>query len=231
MFTKTDAIILHLTRFKDNSDILHLYTRDYGRVNFIIYGIGGKKSTLSKAVLAPLNMIEIEAHFDKNDNIQRINKQSVNLIYAPHNTTILQDTQRLFIAETLFKILIHPLADGNLYDLLEQQVRTLENADADWHLRLMVKLMLSLGIIPLLDLPPTRLNMLTGEMSRFTPDNIDHFDTEETFCLQQIANDDKLSLSRTQRQTLLRKLCRYYEIHIDGFTTPRSLDILQEVFD
>lgn len=37
--------------------------------------------------------------------------------------------------------------------------------------------------------------------------------------------------TRNERQRTLRQLCTYYAEHIEGFTTPKSLDILMEVFD
>jgi hypothetical protein len=37
--------------------------------------------------------------------------------------------------------------------------------------------------------------------------------------------------SRTERQQRLRALCLYYSEHIEEFSTPKSLDVLMEVFD
>ena len=37
--------------------------------------------------------------------------------------------------------------------------------------------------------------------------------------------------SRQERQQRLRALCLYYSEHIEEFTTPKSLDVLMEVFD
>lgn len=37
--------------------------------------------------------------------------------------------------------------------------------------------------------------------------------------------------NRAERQAHLREICAYYEEHIDGFTQPKSLDVLMEVFD
>ena len=43
--------------------------------------------------------------------------------------------------------------------------------------------------------------------------------------------DMEIPTTRGDRQRALRQLCSYYAEHIDGFTTPKSLDILMEVFD
>ena len=36
---------------------------------------------------------------------------------------------------------------------------------------------------------------------------------------------------RTERQQQLRQLCAYMEEHVDSWQSPRSLDVLMEVFD
>ena len=38
-------------------------------------------------------------------------------------------------------------------------------------------------------------------------------------------------LTRKERQEALRALCAYFEEHVETWQTPRSLDVLMEVFD
>jgi recombinational DNA repair protein (RecF pathway) len=40
-----------------------------------------------------------------------------------------------------------------------------------------------------------------------------------------------LPQTRTERQKQLRALCAYFEEHVETWKTPRSLDVLMEVFD
>ena len=231
MLSRTRAIVLHLAHHKDNADILHLYTRDFGRVNVMVFGVGGRKNMLTKAVLAPLNILSVDSHFDRVETIQRVNAQAIDLIYSNTQTDIKRNAQIIFIAEMLYRLLRHPLSDPQLFDTLELRIRQLDSANQNWHLSVLVELMMSLGVTPQLDEKATMLNMYTGELSRSTSRDIDHFETEETEVLQQLLTGSEVSLSRSVRQTMLRKICRYYEIQIDGFVTPRSLEILQEVFD
>ena len=44
-------------------------------------------------------------------------------------------------------------------------------------------------------------------------------------------NIDKISANAVQRKRLLRLLMRYYELHVQSFRPPKSLDILYEVFN
>ena len=42
---------------------------------------------------------------------------------------------------------------------------------------------------------------------------------------------DKISANADQRRRLLRLLMRYYQLHVQSFRPPKSLDILYEVFN
>ena len=41
---------------------------------------------------------------------------------------------------------------------------------------------------------------------------------------------ETVKMNKIQRRELLRALVNYYEIHLQGFRKPRSLDVLDEVF-
>ena len=231
MLSRTRAIVLRFAPYKDNAGILSLYTRDFGRVNLIIYGVGAKKKMLTRATLSPMNIIEVDAHFNRTDTMQRVNTQSVTLVHDMSGQGIARNAQLIFIAETLYRLFRHPLADPHLFGLLEGRIRGMETLDADWHVRLLIDMMPFVGITPQLDGKAAMLNMHTGEMNIYTSQSVEHFTAEETIVLQKLTDGEPVAINRTQRQTLLRKLCRYYEIHIDGFVTPLSLDVLQQVFD
>ena len=54
--------------------------------------------------------------------------------------------------------------------------------------------------------------------------------TPEPFPIEPITNN--LSpITRKARQEALRTLCHYFEEHVETWQTPKSLDILMEVFD
>lgn len=53
------------------------------------------------------------------------------------------------------------------------------------------------------------------------------------FAIDDTSNPDLLILPRTraERQTQLQHLCAYFAEHVDSWQTPKSLEILMEVFD
>jgi DNA repair protein RecO (recombination protein O) len=41
---------------------------------------------------------------------------------------------------------------------------------------------------------------------------------------------EKVSFSKQERQLVLKIIIRYYELHLEGFKNPKSLQILETVF-
>ena len=47
MTTNTELIVLHTTKFGENSVVLHTLSREYGRRGFLVRGIGKKADGLA----------------------------------------------------------------------------------------------------------------------------------------------------------------------------------------
>ena len=132
--------------------------------------------------------------------------RTAQLQYVP--ATLITDpykrTVALFLGEVLFHVLRHPMPDEQMYAFLEQAVQALDATDEpqNFHLAFLVHFAAQLGFaIP-----------------------------EED---QRLTTNDKrpLALSRKQRQQILQSLCAYFAEHVETWQTPKSLDVLMEVFD
>ena len=56
MTTNTELIILHTTKFGENSLVIHTLSRDYGRRSFLVRGAGKKMMSL----FLPMNILEAD---------------------------------------------------------------------------------------------------------------------------------------------------------------------------
>ena len=144
MQTTVTAIVLSLQPYSDKAHILHAYTREGGRVNYMVYGLGRKKNA---AQYAPLSLVEIVESASPSRAMRTI-KQS-RLLYVPSRT--MTDMRRqsvaLFIAEVLYRTLRHPMEDPNLFAFLEQTVQMLDQCDEpeNLHLQFLIGLASLLG--------------------------------------------------------------------------------------
>ena len=189
------AIVISLQPYSDRAHILHTYTREHGRMNYMLYGLGKKKS---QALYAPLSLLEIEVS-PSTKALPSV--KEAHLAFVPQHLPIdmRRRTVALFIAEVLYRTLRHPMADEALFDFIASTIRFLDTTEQpeNIHIAFLIHLAAHLG-----------------------------------FAIDEETHPDLLTLpqSRSARQKQLRALCDYFALHIDGWQTPLSLDVLTEVF-
>lgn len=151
-----------LQPYSDRAHILHAYTRAGGRVNYMVYGLGRRKSG---AIYAPLSLIELSADVQPNRQLQTL--RQARLLYVPSQamTDMRRQSVAMFVAEVLYRTLRHPMEDEVLFGYLEQVVGEVDRCDdpENLHLRFLVHLAALMGFAideeehpELLMLPRTR---------------------------------------------------------------------------
>lgn len=191
-----NGIVLSITKYSDTGSIVHVYTAEYGRMQYKVYG------NKYKSILRPLSIIEIHSSKRYNAPNQITTISSVSLIYTPKNLSV--DIKRqcvaMFIAEILNNTLRHPMSDQPLFDWLCSVIENIDTSEdiSNLHLYFLIEYANYLG---------------------FGIDDHQH---------PQWFTDP---YSRKERQQRLRELCIYFGEHIEEFSSPKSLDVLMEIFD
>lgn len=204
MFCTTEAIVIHFAHVKDNSSILHVYTKEFGKLSILVYG---NKHNFTRL---PLNLLSVELNYQSNKTIQ--SAKEIHL--SESNNSIYQDIKKqtiaLFIAEVIYLTLTQEMKDEQIYNFLHQTIYELNKSEhpENLHIEFLITYATYLGI------------GIDWELN-------ENAELKELLSAYQKNN----TLTRKQRQSFLKKLCLYYEKHIDSFSMPSSLDILETVFD
>ena len=205
MNISTQAIVLHSTRVSERMSVLHLYTRECGRIPYCIYGVASRKSP-KQALLTPLAKLDIEAVHLENKDVQQL--RDWQLAYVPTSlpTDIHRQTEALFIAEILYRTLTHPMADPLLFDFISEAAEELDRRPdpENVHLEFLFGFIEHLGFAIDMENPANRPFLPIVERTPIT---------------------------HTCRQDLLRRLMKYYEEQLPDFQIPKSLDVMMEVFN
>ena len=208
MLVTTDAIVLAFLPHSDKARILHAYTRAYGRINYMVYGSGRKHPV---GLYTPLTCLQITADYPAATSSQLPTLKEVCPLSATSDgnsmPNIYTQTIALFIAEVLYNTLRHPMPDEPMFDFIAASARDLNSLSADYKQKEMANFHLSF----LIDFA-ARLGFAID-------------DCGEHAVLLSIPQ------TREQRQTQLRRLCAYFEQHVDNWIMPRSLEVLMDVFD
>lgn len=239
MTSKTKGIVLRTMKYSDKASIVTIYTRDYGRMSYMAYGMYGKKSAAKAANFLPLSLIEITAPHHPNREIQTIKEVRTSESLPNIHQNPIKSSIALFVAELLYKTLKHPEPEIDLFDFVQDAILKLNNLDAgiaNFHLVFSMQLCQFLGIQPNGDMEnPVYFDMLNGVFSPHHPQH-EHVLTpaESILFLKLIQLDfddmDSLKLSRENRNNLLDKILEYYKLHIAEFYGLNSKAVLHEIF-
>ena len=140
----TAAIVLSITKYSDTGSVVHLYTAEHGRMQYVVYG------NKHKGVLRPLSIIDFTSSRRNNSPAQMATISSVSLLYTPQalTTDIQRQCVAMFLAEVLLHTLRHPMSDQPLFDWLCQLIQHLDQAEdiCNLHLEFLLEYATLLGI-------------------------------------------------------------------------------------
>lgn len=239
MQVSTKAIVLKMVRYSDKASAVAVFTREYGRLSLIVYGVSGRKSGSKAALLQPLSLIEISMLFHPGKELQQLKELRSDIALPGISAHPVKNAIALFLSELFFKTLKHQQEDPALYDFLQYSLEWLNESDtgiANFHLVLMCRLTRYLGFEP---------NMALIGQPWFDLMNGCYCSTQplHTHCVKPgllsefglllgctFSSMHELNFTRQQRNELLDILLEYYKLHIPEFHTMQSTEVLHELF-
>lgn len=236
---KTKAIVLHSIKYNDSSLITHCYTEQLGRQSFLLKGIlSAKKGMLRKAYFQPLNQLEIVFQPKNNGGLQFLKEVKVIHPYQSIPLRIEKNAIVIFIAEVLKKVLQEEEANLPLYQFLESSLIWLDLHDEvqNFHLLFLLKISKFLGFYPNDENPSLPyFDLITGCFTALPPikESVEGLQVTQLKSLlgMNFGEVNSLKLNRNSRSDLLQTLLRYFELHLQGFRPPKSLPILNAIFE
>ncbi|MCL1868110.1 MAG: DNA repair protein RecO [Paludibacter sp.] len=240
MLYTTDAIVLHSVKYSDNSLIVTMLTRRFGRLAYIFRKAKTMKSGNRAAFLQPLNLVEVTVYNNPKKTIQnlkeiRIAKFYNNIFQSAEKTAI-----ALFVAEIVNKSLRQTEKDERLFDFIENSLIFLDKTEkhfANYHLLFLMKMTKFFGFEPSANyLNYNYFDLISGEFSDKIPQH-EHFLKNNDVALfnslidKEFEQMSEISFSRASRKTTLENLLDFYRIHIPDFPQIKSLEVLTDVFD
>ena len=217
MTCKTEGlIVLHTTKFGENSLVVHTLSRDYGRRSFLVKG-AGKKQTMS--LFLPLNMLEAD--------IIETNKSTLytarNLV-ARHpllgiRNNMFKNSMTMFMSEVLYRVVKDGASEQGLFDWCERSILMLDAIRTDFsnfHIRFLLELTVALGFSP--------------EAKDLLPFVGDHYPVVEKFMTLPFAESMLIPLNGPLRNEIAEEILRYIEFHTESAVNVNSLKVLRELF-
>lgn len=241
MLEQFDGIVLRTLRYNDNLIIADIYTREYGRLSFLVPVSHSKRCKVRSVLFQPLMMLSFTASFRKGRNLSRINEARPYIVYSTIHCDVIKSSISLYIAELLTYTLREESKDEMLFNFLQHSFMlfdSLERGYADFHLVFMSQLLRYLGIYPNLECntPDSCFDLVQGCAVCDYPSHPDFLlpaDAQPFISLLQTGYDSMhmLSMNRKLRGNYLAILNRYYAFHVPDFPPLKSMEVLRTLFD
>tara|TARA_R110002051_G_scaffold95735_4_gene165781 strand:+ start:1385 stop:2104 length:720 start_codon:yes stop_codon:yes gene_type:complete len=239
MQVTTKAIVLSAIKYGDTSLIVKAFTASDGLKSYLLKGVlASKKGKLKTAYFQPLTQLELVAYHKNKGTLESIREAKVSYHYQSLHTNITKNALTFFLAEMLSNSIQEEEDNENLFEFLEATLQWLDNHEdiANFHLYFLLVLTKYFGFYPdtvdsdapyfdlqdgafvnVLSMNPMLLEENLYFFKKFLGINFDAINT--------------IKMNKKQRYQLLKSIILYYELHLHGFRKPKSLAILNEVFN
>jgi len=234
----TKAIVFNTIKYGDTSLIVKCFTFEDGVKSYMIKGVlKSKKGKLKTAYFQPLTQLQIVANHTNKQGLNSIREASIIHPYNTLHTSIIKQTIVLFLSEILSSIIQEEEKNEALYMYIETALVWLDTHTdvSNFHLLFLLNLSRFLGFYPdVSDQNKEAFSLLEGSFTDKTHDKLT-IHSNELISFKKLLgiNFDAINtilFNKKERQMILQVIIQYFELHLEGFKKPKSLDILETVF-
>jgi len=238
MLITTHAIVISALKYGEADLIVKCYTKSDGLKSYLLRRIlKSRKGKLRTAMFQPATQLEIVAYHKNKGTLESIRDAKILHPYQSLHTDIAKTSIVLFLSELLRNVIQEEEENPALYAFLEQAFLWLDAQDhaANFHLLFLLELTRYLGFYP--DISVSERSFFNLETGQFQDHADLHTITDENLNLfKELLNSNfgnlyVLKLNQKLRAELITLLLNYYDLHLHGFKKPRSLSVLNSLFN
>ena len=227
---KYTGFLLSYLKYGDNDAVLHCYTKETGYQSFFIKGLYSAKNK-KKAFLSPMNELSFTVLEGKQQSeLLRVTKlemvETRDCFYDIKYNTI-----AFFTSEFLNQILRNESNNSALYKEIINLKSNLNQSYYLSHYFFMIKMLVILGIAPLTS-QGKYLNLEKGifeeEKSNATTDEETAYLWKEILKTENFIN---FRADNVMKKKLLDSILIYFRYHFPDFRSPKSLEIINQIFE
>lgn len=236
-----EMICLRTVKYSDSAAVLTVFSRQCGRMAFIVPAGNGRTATRIRAITQPLCIVEGVADIKPGRDLHRISEIRQIVPLGALQANPLKCAIALFLAEITGIMLREGMPDENTWQFLSHAVTSLEalpkKSIANFHLWFLYRLGDRLGVKPdSSTYSPGRIFDINDGIFRNTAPLHTNYvgpqQAREVALLDRMTIDNlhAFKLTRDQRNEILDGMLRYLSLHYAPIGTIKSLDVLRALF-
>ncbi|MBT8260093.1 MAG: DNA repair protein RecO [Flavobacteriaceae bacterium] len=239
MLTSTKAIVLSKLKFRDNDLIVKCYSNQYGIISFLLKGVlKSKKGKFKIAYFQELTLLDLEIDYRDTRSLQYIKEIKLSNHFYSIHTNVVKSTIAMFLSELLSNILKEEEQNVDLFKYIETALIWFDQSETEtnFHLMFLIELTKYLGFYPNLNNFDSQFfNLEFGQFQNSETGNYcikgEKLNFFKTLLGIKFDSNNKLTISNTHKRELLDMILVYFNLHLDGFKKPKSLEVLNQVFN
>ena len=215
MTVSTELIVLHTTKFGENSIVVHALSKEYGRRGFLVRGAGKRLMSL----LLPLNILEAEVVESTKSTLLTARNLTARHPLLGIRNNVYKNSMTMFMSEVLYRVVKDGSREEGLYEWCEKNILLLDAVQTDFsnfHLRFLLELTVALGFSP--------------EARDLLPFVGDHYPVVDRLMRGSFAETMLLPLNGQLRNEIAEEVLRYIEYHTESSVNVNSLKVLRDLF-
>jgi len=250
---KIKGIILRTVKYGDSNYIVDMFTKQRGRMSFVMKRSVGTKAGVRRtrvvpSMLIPLSMLEFDCDIHGQGKLPYPKDVRSYYSYLSMHTNPVKATISMFLAECLDNVLFEETENSLLYQYIEESLQWFDYSEkgiANFHLVFLIRLTRFVGIYPCIDCEKSVVDrhahtlyydLMNSEYRYGQPPHSHFLRPEEAVVLPTLFNMNYnnmhlFRMNRSQRRRCIEVIVEYYRLHLSGFRELKSLNVLLEVFD
>ncbi|PVW14099.1 DNA repair protein RecO [Marixanthomonas spongiae] len=239
MLVATKALVISSLRYSEADLIVSCYTETDGMKSYMLRNIlKSKKGKLRTSLFQPLTQLEMVANHKNKGALEYVREAKIIHPYQSLHSDVYKSSLVLFLSEILKNTIKEEEANAQLFRFLTYSFQWLDIHEtyADFHILFLLKLSRYLGFYP--DASHEERPYFNLQEGTFQNHFDNHFSAEgdEVEALKRFFNKDfnnltEIRLPKKTRTATLNLMLTYYQYHSQGFKTPKSLAVLQQLFN
>jgi len=235
----TEAIVISSIKYGEADLIVKCFTASSGLRSYLLRNIlKSKKGKLRTAMFQSLTLLTVEVFHKDKGILERIHEAKILYPLKTLQNDFSKTAIVFFIADVLRYAIQEEEQNIALFDFLKAAIIWLDTHDniANFHLLFLLNLTQYLGFYPdhsEKELPYFNLLEGTFESTSLNPYCYEGLKIQVLRLLLGTKFDtlNTIKLNQNQRADFLSMLLQYYELHLHGFKKPRSLSVLNTIFN
>lgn len=239
MQVSTYALVLSSVKYGEADLIVRCFTKDHGLRSYMLRGVlKSRKGKLRASLFQPMTLLQLEANHKDKGTLERIREARIWIPLQTVHTDVYKSSIAMFLSELLTQAIKEEEPQTELFDYLSGSLVWLDSHQRIGHFLLLFMLKLTgyLGFYP----DVSNMNAAAFELMEgcFVDDTKGDYvrtgpwmsEFKQLFGM----NFDTISQAnwpKSRRKELLDLLLLYYQLHLQGFKKPRSLSVLNQLYN